>query len=331
MIGEAGVNHDGDVEKACRLVRVAAEAGADAVKFQTFHPDRLVTRDAPKAAYQERATGTGESQHEMLARLMLDESTHAALVALCQDLGIAFMSTPFDEQSADFLESLGVNTFKIGSGDLTHLPLLAHVARKRLPMIVSTGMASLGQVEEALRTIRGHGNPPVTLLHCVSDYPASPDDVNLRAMDTLAAAFGVPVGYSDHTRGIEVALAAVARGARVIEKHFTLNRESSGPDHAASADPEELKALVRGVRIIERSLGHGRKEPTRAEQETAKVARRSIVVTCPVQRGAVLDETSLGIRRPGTGLPPSMLPFVIGRTARHDLETGTVLSLEDLS
>ncbi len=330
IIAEAGVNHDGDVEKAEELIRVAAETGADAVKFQTFQPELLATEHAPKASYQQASTPEGESQFEMLSRLALTQADQLRLRTLCQSLDLQFLSTPFDQDSADFLEKIGVPLFKVGSGDLTNLPLLAHIARKTRPIILSTGMATLGEVEEALKTLRGNGATDVTLLHCVSNYPAAPEDVNLKAMDTLAVAFGLPVGYSDHTLGIEVAIAAVARGAAVVEKHFTLDRQASGPDHSASADPAELEALVRGIRIVERALGTGRKQPAAAEKDTARAARRSIVAIQSVARGDRLTLAHLGMRRPGTGLPASALRFVENRIAARDIVAGTVLSLEDL-
>jgi N,N'-diacetyllegionaminate synthase len=331
IIAEAGVNHDGSVEKAEQLVRVAARAGADAVKFQTFEPALLTTTAAPKATYQRSSSADDESQFEMLSKLTLTKIDHRRLQGLSNELGIEFLSTPFDEESADFLESLGVARFKIGSGDLTNLPLLAHVAQKKRPLILSTGMATLGDVEQALDAVRVNGDPDVTLLHCVSNYPAEPRDVNLKAMDTLVSAFGVPVGYSDHTLGIEIALAAVARGAAVIEKHFTLDPRAQGPDHAASLDPAELESLVRGIRSVESALGSGIKRPAAAEADTARAARRSIVVIRDVPRGERLTMEHLGMRRPGTGLPPSALPFVKGRIAARDIAAGTVLSLEDLS
>jgi len=331
IIAEAGVNHDGDLGKAEALVRVAARAGADAVKFQSFRPEKLVSRGAPKAAYQLRSGPAGESQFDMVAKLALSEEDHRHLARLCAELGILFLSTPFDEESVDLLDGIGVPFFKISSGDLTNPLLLEYVAAKGRPVVLSTGMARLGEVESALETLRTHGCPEVTLLHCVSAYPAPPEEVNLRAMDTLAAAFGVPVGYSDHTLGIAVPLAAVARGATVLEKHFTLDRNAPGPDHAASADEAELTALVHGIRTIERALGTGRKLPTSAEADTARVARRSIFVVRAIKEGERIDRGCLGMRRPGTGLPAAVIPFVVGRTARRDLPAETILALEDLA
>jgi N,N'-diacetyllegionaminate synthase len=331
IIAEAGVNHDGSLETARRLVDAAAAAGADAVKFQTFKADRLVTASAPKAAYQTASTPAGEGQHAMLRRLELSADAHRALAAACRERRIAFLSTPFDEDSADLLAELGVPAFKIGSGELTNLPFLVHVAKKGRPLIVSTGMATLSEVEAALHAVAEARNRQVVLLHCVSNYPADPADVNLRAMATMTRAFGVPVGYSDHTTGLEIAIAAVALGACVIEKHFTHDRTAPGPDHRASLEPAELAALVRGIRATEASLGHGRKEPAPSEAATALVARRSLVVAKAVRAGTVLTEDLIAIKRPGTGLPPAMRHWVIGRRAAEDLAADTVLTLDMLS
>lgn len=330
VIAEAGVNHNGSRELARRLIDVAAEAGADCVKFQTFSAQRLVTASAPKASYQVRTTGGQESQYEMLRRLELSEEDHRELIAHARRRGICFLSTPFDEQSADFLDSLGVPAFKIPSGELTNLPFLAHVARKHKPMIVSLGMASLGETEAAVEAIERAGNRQLVLLQCVSNYPADPADVNLRAMQTVQTAFGVPVGYSDHTEGLEAALAAVALGACVVEKHFTLDRTLSGPDHAASIEPAELQQLVRSIRIVEAALGSGRKQPVASEADTAAVARKSLVAACDLPAGTVLSERLVAARRPGTGLPPAMLPYVLGRVLRCPVAAGTPLELEML-
>jgi len=331
VIAEAGVNHNGDVDLALKLVDAAAEAGADAVKFQTFKAERLVSPDAPKAAYQVETTGGGESQFDMLKRLELSEKAHWKILAHARQRGILMLSTPFDAESADFLDRLGLAAFKIGSGEITNLPLLAHIAAKGKPLILSTGMSWLAEVAEAVRTVRDAGARDLVLLHCLSNYPADPRDVNLRAMRTMADAFGVPVGYSDHTVGNEVALAAVALGACVIEKHFTLDRSLPGPDHKASLEPAELTALVRGIRVVEQALGHGRKEPTAAEADTARVARKSLVMARDAQAGTVLTEDMVAIKRPGTGLPPATLKDVVGRTLRQDVKAGTVINLAMLA
>ena len=325
IIAEAGVNHNGSLEMAHQLVGVAVQAGADAVKFQTFKAEKVISPQAPKADYQKGTTDPDESQLDMVKRLELSFDAFRELYAYCQQQGILFMSTPFDEESADFLADLGVAVFKIASGELTNLPFLAHVARKGKPMIVSTGMARLGEVETAVNAIEKVGNRDFVLLHCVSNYPAEPADINLRAMQTMATAFGVPVGYSDHTLGIEVALAAVALGACVIEKHFTLDRSLPGPDHRASLEPNELAELVRGIRTVEAALGHGRKEPAASEANTAAVARRSLVAARDIPAGVVLTEEMIASRRPGTGLPPAMAEYIIGRHTRANISAGTII------
>lgn len=328
IIAEAGVNHNGDVHCARRLIEAAADAEADAVKFQTFRANQLATPTAPPAAYQRQATRPDEGQQQMLRRLELPRSAYEAFVEDCERRGLVFLSTPFEEDSADFLEALGIAAFKMPSGELTNLPLLAHVARKGKPMLVSTGMASLEEVEAAVRTLEHAGNPPLVLLHCVSSYPADPSEANLRAMQTLAEAFHVPVGFSDHTMGSEVALAAVALGASVIEKHLTLDRRQPGPDHQSSLEPGEFAALVQGIRRVESSLGHGRKEPAPSERETARVARKSLVAARAIRAGSQLTEELIDIKRPGTGLPPSMREHLIGREAVTDIPEGAVLTLE---
>jgi N-acetylneuraminate synthase len=330
IIAEAGVNHNGSLELAIRLVDAAAEAGADAVKFQTFQADRLVTAQAPRAEYQRRNTGTGGSQLELLRALELGPETHRQLQAHCRSRGILFLSSPFGEASADLLEALDVPLFKVPSGELTNHPFLTHLARKGRPLILSTGMASLGEVESALGVIQAAGAPPVALLQCVSCYPASARDANLRAMDTLAAAFQVPVGYSDHTEGIAVSLAAVARGACILEKHITLDRRLPGPDQQVSIDPPELAALVAGIRTVEAALGDGRKRPAPAEQEAMAVARKSLVAAAALPAGTVLGPTHFAVKRPGTGLPPAMLTFLVGRRLRRAVAEGDLLALDDL-
>ncbi|BDU75233.1 N-acetylneuraminate synthase [Mesoterricola sediminis] len=329
VIAEAGVNHGGRLDQALALVDAAAEAGADAVKFQTFRADRLVTAEAPKARYQARNTGDEGGQLPMLRALELDEATHRALQARCRERGILFLSTPFEETSADLLERLDLPAFKVPSGEITNLPFLAHLARKGRPILLSTGMATLGEVERALAALREAGDPPVALLHCVSAYPTSPADANLRAMGTLRAAFQVPVGYSDHTQGLEVPLAAVALGACVLEKHFTLDRRLPGPDQPASLEPDELAAMVRGVRTVEAALGHGRKEPAPCERDTAVVARKSLVAAADLQAGTPFTADQAMLLRPGTGLPPSLLPLLEGRILGRDVPKGHLLQLED--
>jgi N,N'-diacetyllegionaminate synthase len=331
IVAEAGVNHNGRVELAQQLIDAAATAGADAVKFQTFKAERLAVPQAPKADYQLRTTDGSESQYEMLRRLELPPEVYPVLMARCRERGILFMSSAFDEESADFLDDLKMPLFKIPSGELTNLPLLAYVARKGKPMIISTGMSNLSEVETAVDAVRGEGNGQIVLLHCVSRYPADPEDVNLRAMETLRRSFGVPVGYSDHTAGMVVPIAAVALGACVIEKHFTLDRSLPGPDHQASAEPDELASLVRGIRSVEKALGHGRKEPAGGEVSTRAVVRKSLVAAKDIPAGTKITSDLMVLRRPGTGLPPAVRASVVGRTARWDIKAGTLLEWEMLS
>jgi len=330
IIAEAGVNHNGSVEEAMRLVAIAAAAGADAVKFQTFRAERLATKNAPKADYQLSTTNREESQFEMLKRLELSEDDHRRLIAHCREREIIFLSTPFDELSADLLEDLDVTAYKIGSGDITNLPLLNHVARKGKPMIVSTGMATLEEVRTAVETIHAAGNNELVLLHCVSSYPTRAEDANLRAMDTLRRTFRVVVGFSDHTLGIEIPLAAVAMGACVIEKHFTSDRSLPGPDQVTSLEPEELRAMVQGIRKVEAALGQGKKAPAASEANTREVARKSLVAAQDIRAGMAITGEMIAIRRPGSGLPPSMRTNIIGRTARVDIPAGSLIKLEEL-
>ena len=331
FIAEAGVNHNGSLEMAQQLVDVAAGAGADAVKFQTFRAEKLATASAPKAVYQMRTVDSEETQFEMLRRLELSPEMHRAIMDHCREKDILFLSSPFDEESADLLDDLGVAAFKIPSGEITNLPLLSHVARKGKPMIVSTGMADLGEVAAAVRAIDKAGNREVVLLQCVSNYPADPADANLRAMHTMSTAFYLPTGYSDHTDGIEVAIAAVAMGACVIEKHFTLDRSLPGPDHMASVEPDELAGLLRGIRMVEAAMGHGRKEPAPSEADTANVARKSLVAARDIPAGAILTGDLIAVKRPGTGLPPAMQPYLAGRSAKAPIPEGTLLTLDMLA
>ena len=330
VIAEAGVNHNGDIGRARELVEVAADAKADAVKFQTFRTRSLVTAQAETAEYQRAATAE-KTQTEMLRKLELRDEDFAELAALARARGIIFLSTAFDLESLDLLDSLGVPAFKVPSGELTNHPFLEAIARKGKPMLVSTGMAEMREVEDALSVINAAENGDVALLHCVSEYPAAPESANLRAMETMRKAFGVPVGYSDHTLGLDVALAAAALGAAVLEKHFTLDRALPGPDHAASLEPPELSDLVQSVRTIQSALGTGIKTPTAGERKVAAAARRSLVVGRDVEAGEELTSDVLTLLRPGTGLPPSAASSVIGRRARVRIQAGTVLSLDMLA
>jgi N,N'-diacetyllegionaminate synthase len=331
IIAEAGVNHNGDLALTRRLIDVAVEAGANAVKFQTYKTELVMSRLAPKASYQLETTDASESQFEMAKALELPADAFALLMAYCEERDILFLSSPFDDESVDLLAGIGVAAFKIPSGEITNLPLLAHVARQGKPMIVSTGMSDLGEVETAVETIRECNNSEIILLHCLSNYPADPASANLRAMLTMSGAFDTPVGYSDHTPGLEVALAAVAMGASVIEKHFTLDRNMPGPDHLASLEPEELAGLVRGIRTVESALGDGRKQPAFAERNTADVARKSLVAACFIPTGTVLTEDLIAIKRPGTGLPPVMRADLIGRSVRTDVPEDALLTEEMLA
>ena len=331
VIAEAGVNHNGSLGRALELVDCAADAGADAVKFQTFRADRLVTAAAVQADYQRVNMGREQSQLEMLSELELSSADHRAIIAHCEERGIQFLSTPFDEQSAEELVEMQLPALKISSGEITNLPFLQHAASLGVPLIVSTGMSTLGEVEAAVEAIQSTGNDRLVLLHCVSNYPATPDSVNLRAMQTLAAAFGLPIGYSDHTLGIDVAVGSVALGACVLEKHFTLDRSLPGPDHRASLEPGELSQLVAAIRNVEAALGDGRKRPADCESNTAAVARKSLVAAAPIPAGTELTEQSIAIRRPGTGLPPSVKPQLLSRRATSDLPEGHLLRWEDVA
>jgi N-acetylneuraminate synthase/N,N'-diacetyllegionaminate synthase len=330
VIAEAGINHNGDPEMALKLVDAAARVGAEAVKFQTFRAEQVVSAYAPKAEYQVETTGENETQLEMAKKLELSYADFERIKAHCDVRGITFLSTPFDEESADFLENLGVPAFKIPSGEIVNPAFLEHVARKGKPLLVSTGMSSLGEVDEAVRIIRQTGNKQFVLLHCVSSYPAEASSANLRAMTTMREAFQVPVGYSDHTQGIEVPLAAVALGACVIEKHFTLDRDLRGPDHRASADENEFAVLLKAIRRVEESLGHGRKEPALCEAEIARVARRSLVAARAISSGTILTRDLIAVKRPGTGIAPRLLSAVLGRKAAVNIDKETVITWEML-
>lgn len=331
IIAEAGVNHNGRLELALKLVGAAAAAGAEMVKFQSFVAEEVVTPDAPKAAYQVDDAQPGQSQLEMIRALQLSPDDHRAIVEACRQSRVRFLSTPFDLPSLRLLVDLGVPAIKVPSGEVTNLPFLAEVARTGKPVILSTGMSNLAEVGVAVATLQEAGCRELALLHCVSSYPADPRQVNLRAMATLTQEFGLPVGYSDHTLGREVPLAAVALGACIIEKHFTLDRGLPGPDQRASATPPEIRDLVVGVRVVEAALGDGRKEPTPGEADAMAVVRRSLVAAVDIPAGAALTEKMVAIRRPGTGLPPSRLPEVLGRKTKAAIPAGSLLRLEMLA
>ena len=329
VIAEAGVNHNGSLDMAKQLIDVAAEAGADIVKFQTFRAENLASRSAKKAAYQTRNEGGPDSQLEMLRRLELSESDHEVLIAHCRDAGLDFFSTAFDLDGLDYLNRLGFMRFKIPSGEITNLPYLRRVASFGRDLILSTGMASLGDIEAAIEAIEAEGlaRKRITVLHCTTEYPAPIDEVNLRAMQSIAQAFDVAVGYSDHTAGIEVPLAAVALGATVIEKHFTLDRGLPGPDHLASLEPTELRAMVRGIRHVEAALGSPVKHTSRSEIANMSVARKSIVASKAIAKGERFSNENLTTKRPGNGISPMRWDEAIGSIAWRDFAYDELVEL----
>lgn len=330
VIAEAGVNHNGDVALAHKLVDVASDAGADAVKFQTFDPKKLVSDSAAMAAYQVANTGKTETQAAMLERLVLPKAAHEELQQHARERKITFLSSPFDEGSADFLEELGVPAFKVASGELTNHPFIAHLARKKRPLLISTGMAEIVEVAEAIAVTEDNGRPPLALFHCVTNYPAAPSDSNLLAMRTMQSAFGWPVGWSDHTEGVAVSLAAVSMGACLIEKHYTLDRSMPGPDHKASLSPQELKELVAGIRLAEAVRGDGMKKPRASEIPLIAAARKSLHAAAALPAGHVLREQDLIALRPGTGMSPARIRAVVGRTLARAVAQGQLLAESDL-
>lgn len=329
IIAEAGVNHNASMEMARRMVFEAAAAGADYVKFQTAVPELVISTIAPKAEYQKETTGDGESQLDMCRAIHLPLSAYAELAELCRSVGIGFMSTPFDLVSIDTLEPLGMDYWKIPSGEITNLPYLRKIASKGGKVILSTGMSTLDEVEAALQVLEQGGIPrcDVTLLHCTTQYPTPIQDVNLRAMDALATLGVGAVGYSDHTLGIEIPMAAAARGARVIEKHFTLDRSLPGPDHKASLDPEQLREMVRCVRNVELALGSGVKEVTDSERPNIEVARKSIVAARDIKAGELFTEDNITVKRPGSGINPMQWDSVIGKRAVRDFPYDSLIEL----
>ena len=335
IIAEAGVNHNGSLDICKKLIDVSVKAGADAVKFQTFKADKLVTTNADKARYQIENTGTRESQIEMLRQLELSPNAHKDLFAYCRQKNITFLSTPFDEESADMLDDLGMEIFKISSGEITNKPLIQYIASKKKPIILSTGMSYLVEVENAISWIDEIWNtleykPQLSILHCVSNYPARIEDVNLRVINTIKMAFGLCVGYSDHTMGTEITMAAVAMGAKVIEKHFTLDRDMEGPDHKASLEPEELEAMVTAIRNVERAMGDGIKKPTRSENDLKKTVRRSLVTAKEIKAGDTISPNDIFIKRPGTGISAEFKDKVVGMKSGSDISADSVIKWEDL-
>jgi N,N'-diacetyllegionaminate synthase len=332
IIAEAGVNHNGSLELAKRLVDVAADAGADAVKFQTFKAANIVSKTAAKATYQKQTTAENESQFEMIRKLELDVAAHRELFAYCRERGILFLSTPFDRDSIDLLAELGLEIYKIPSGEITDLPYLRHIGGLKKRVILSTGMANFGEIEAALDILiaAGTARENITVLHANTEYPTPMEDVNLRAMQSISQAFNVKVGYSDHTLGIEIPIAAAAIGAEVVEKHFTLDRTMEGPDHKASLEPVELKAMVSAIRNIEIALGTGIKKPSASERKNMFAARKSIVAKQPIAAGEVLSEANLAAKRPGNGISPMLWDSVIGCKTHRSYQTDEMIERIDL-
>ncbi|MCF8026469.1 MAG: N-acetylneuraminate synthase [Desulfobacteraceae bacterium] len=330
IIAEAGVNHNGSLERARQLVKTASDTGADLIKFQTFKAEEIITRRAPKAKYQVEATSRKETQYEMLKRLELDADAHQVLKDDCRNLGIGFLSTPFDMESFELLVGLGLEIWKIPSGEITNLPYLRKIGALNHEVILSTGMADLGEIEDALQVLEKAGTPrnQITVLHCSTAYPTPMNEVNLRAMQTIATAFkGVRVGYSDHTLGIEIPVAAVALGASTVEKHFTLDRSLPGPDHAASLEPDELAEMITAIRNIERAFGSGEKKPCPSEAGNRDIVRKSIVAACAIREGEPFTEQNMSVKRPGGGIDPMRWDELLGRKSPRDFNADEMIEL----
>ncbi|MDE6604104.1 MAG: N-acetylneuraminate synthase [Lachnospiraceae bacterium] len=327
IIAEAGVNHNGSLETARKMIDAAAEAGADAVKFQTFKTENLVCRNAEKAAYQKTTTDAGESQFDMLKRLELTPDMHKELINYCHEKNIMFLSTPFDVDSLHYLVDCGLGVIKVPSGEITNYPLLREAGKSGRRIILSSGMSTIDEVREAVAVLKENGSTEIAVLHCNTEYPTPFSDVNLKAMRTIKAEIGVPVGYSDHTPGIEAAVAAAALGAEIIEKHFTLDKNMDGPDHKASLEPNELAELVKAVRHIEQALGDGEKKPSESEKKNMSVARKSIVAGCEIKAGERFTEDNLAAKRPGSGLSPMLWNQVIGQKAKRDFAADEMIEL----
>ena len=330
LIAEAGVNHNGDIKLAQKLIDAAKKCGADAVKFQTFTAQKLVSAKAKKAGYQNKTTSKKESQLLMLKKLELDEREHRLLVDYCGKQEIIFMSTPFDEESADLLERLGMKIYKIPSGEITNFPLLTHIARKKKPVILSTGMSTLEEVKEAVEVIKASGNKALTVLHCVTEYPAPFDQINLRAMITLKNALQISVGFSDHTVGIDIPIAAAALGAQVIEKHLTLDRTLPGPDQKASLEPDEFKRMAEAIRRVEVALGDGKKIPAPCEKKYIPLVRKSVVALEDIPAGGRLTRLNVALKRPGTGIQPKDFEKVLGLLVKKDIQAEETITWGDL-
>ena len=326
IIAEAGVNHNGSFDLACKLVDAAKEAGVDCIKFQTFKSENLVSRTAQKAEYQKETTGDS-SQRDMLKKLELSFSDFSRLKAYCEKKEICFLSTPFDFDSIDFLNSIDMPFWKIPSGEVTNLPYLLALAKTGKPVVMSTGMCTLQEIQEAIDVLRANGTKEIKILHCNTEYPTPFEDVNLKAMETMHNEFHLEVGYSDHTKGIEVPVAAVALGATIIEKHFTLDRNMEGPDHKASLEPQELAEMVKCIRNIEKAIGTGEKTPSPSEKKNIAVARKSIVAKTKIKTGDVFTEQNITAKRPGTGLSPMKWFDVLGKTALRDFEEDELIEI----
>ena len=326
IIAEAGVNHNGSFELACKLVDAAKDAGVDCIKFQTFKASMLVSHNAQKADYQKDTTGEG-SQVDMLEKLELSYDEFLALKDYCDKVGICFLSTPFDFDSIEFLNSVDMPFWKVPSGEVTNYPYLVALAKTRKPVVMSTGMCEMDEIQAAINVLQENGAKEIKLLHCNTEYPTPFEDVNLRAMATMREAFGLEVGYSDHTKGIEVPVAAVALGATVIEKHFTLNRNMKGPDHKASLEPDELAKMVSSIKNIERALGNGEKTPSPSEKKNIMVARKSIVAAKDIKAGDLLTEENVTVKRPGTGISPMKWNEVLGTKATRDFEEDDLIEI----
>lgn len=327
IIAEAGVNHNGSFELAKQLVDKAVWAGADCIKFQTFNSKNLVSKNAQKAEYQKKTTDSSESQLEMLKKLELSKEEFIELRDYCNQKGIMFLSTPFDLESIDFLASIGVKIWKVPSGEITNYPFLRAIGKRKESVIMSTGMCSLEEVRDSLKVLKEFGTTDITLLHCTTEYPAPYDSVNLKAMLTLQNEFGYKVGYSDHTNGIEIPVAAIAMGATVIEKHFTLDKTMEGPDHKASLEPEELRQMVLSIRNVEAAIGDGIKQPSDAEKKNIAIARKSIVAACDIKKGEVFTENNLTAKRPGNGISPMQWEKILGKSAIKDFETDEMIEV----
>ena len=331
VIAEAGVNHNGSLDLAKKLIDAAAATGADAIKFQTFKAEKLISATAPKAEYQKETTGTAERQLEMIRRLEMPPEMTRAVAAHAASRGILFLSTGFDEESIDLLDEIGVPAFKIGSGDLTALPLLEFIAHKKKPVILSTGMSYLEEVQAAVQVLREAGCKELALLQCVSSYPANPEDANLNVLKTLRDAFKVPVGFSDHSLRNEIAIAAVALGASIIEKHLTLDTNLPGPDHRVSLTPDDFRNLVQAIRVVEAARGDGIKRPQVGERNVREVARRSLVAACTIPSGTAVTREMLAFKRPGTGISPTQWKEVIGKRTIREIPSDALISLKDLA